>query len=107
MGLDLEPQSTIDETEIGCRVVNFVFGFNHDGISKALLQQRVTMGDELVSIQDRDVRSTAFSEIVRTLAGLRSQTRRIGELHSDSLAHVSSVSSQPPAPQDFNPRSLS
>lgn len=75
MGLELEPVIKSSEREIGCRVKDFYFGVDYNGIEPAQLERLVNVGDIICSIDDISVRSLRFPDIVELLRSRRNQQR--------------------------------
>lgn len=75
MGLELEPVIKSSEREVGCRVKDFYFGVEYNGIEPAQLEHLVNVGDIICSIDDISVRSLPFPEIVELLRSRRNNQR--------------------------------
>ena len=77
MGLELEPVIKSSEREIGCRVKDYYFAPDHEGIEPAFIQSRVNIGDIISSINGEDIKSWPFANIVDKLRELRDVNRVI------------------------------
>jgi hypothetical protein len=77
MGLELEPVITSSERTIGCRVRDFYFGLDYDGIDQTFLQEHVVVGDIIAKINEIPVGSMPFEKILDTLRSLSGTTRTI------------------------------
>lgn len=75
MGLELEPVIKSSEREIGCRVKDFYFGVDYSGIEPAQLEKLVNVGDIICSVDDFNVRSLPFAEIVDLLRSRKHNQR--------------------------------
>jgi hypothetical protein len=67
MGLELEPVIKSSERELGCRVKDFYFSIDHDGVDQKYIEDRVSVGDIVCSINGEDIRSLPFISIVEKL----------------------------------------
>lgn len=77
MGLELEPVIKSSERELGCRVKDFYFGEDYDGIPQEKLQDMVHVGDIICSVNGIGVKSLPFVEVVDQLRNLKNQSRII------------------------------
>lgn len=77
MGLEFEPVITSSERQIGCRVRDYYFGIDHDGISEDKLKAHVSIGDIVWYVAGENVLSSRFSDIIETLRSLKSQSRTV------------------------------
>lgn len=77
MGLELEPVIKSSEREIGCRVKDYYYSVNHYGIDPAYLESQVAIGDIICSVNDLDVKSMPFKDIVERLRSLRDMDRTV------------------------------
>lgn len=77
MGLELEPLIRSAEREIGCRVKDYFFTLDHDGVDRSFLESKVKIGDIISYIDGQDVRSLPFVQIVNLLKSLKSQKKII------------------------------
>lgn len=109
MGLDLEPVVISSTRQVGCRVKDYYFDLEHDGIDPTLVQSTVSLGDVLDSIDGQTVLSIPFPDIVTMLRSLKSKSRvvvfrrmtldcedthRLSLQHLDSYSPSSSLSSE-------------
>jgi len=78
MGLELEPVIISTERRLGCRVRDFYFAQNHQGIRKSDVKKLVQPGDIIASIQGKSVISVSFEKILEELISLKSQVRVVG-----------------------------
>lgn len=77
MGLELEPVIKSSEREIGCRIKDFYFGVDYRGIEPAQLERLVNVGDIICAIDDMNVKSLPFAEIVDLLRSRKSRQRML------------------------------
>lgn len=77
MGLELEPVIKSSEREIGCRVKDFYYGVDYNGIEPRRLEGLVAIGDIICSLDDVNVRSMPFPEIVDMIRSKRHCQRRV------------------------------
>jgi hypothetical protein len=77
MGLELEPVIKSAEREVGCRVKDFYFSIDHNGIDPNYLEARIAIGDVICSINGQDIRSMPFIQIIEKLRLLTDETRWI------------------------------
>lgn len=77
MGLELEPVIKSSEREIGCRVKDFYFGVDYNGIEPAQLERLVNTGDIICAIDDINVKSLPFPDVVDLLRSRRNNQRVI------------------------------
>lgn len=77
MGLELEPVLISAERRIGCKVKDFYFAVDHDGIIPEVLKSKVSIGDIIHYIGENHVLSAKFTEILDILRMLRSERRTI------------------------------
>jgi hypothetical protein len=75
MGLELEPVITSSERTIGCRVKDFYFGLEYDGLDRQYLQEHVAIGDIIIKVNDTAVVSLPFSKILDILRSLTGSSR--------------------------------
>ncbi|KAJ1429696.1 hypothetical protein B484DRAFT_396228 [Ochromonadaceae sp. CCMP2298] len=75
MGLELEPVITSSERTIGCRVKDFYFGLEYDGLDRQYLQEHVATGDIIIKVNDTAVVSLPFSKILDILRSLAGSSR--------------------------------
>lgn len=71
MGLDLEPVVVSSEREIGCRVKDFYFGVDHEGIDPNFIYANISVGDIITAINGEDIKSWPFTRILEKLRSLR------------------------------------
>ncbi len=76
MGLELEPVIKSTEREVGCRVKDFYFSLDHQGIDPTYIEKRVNIGDIICSINGEDIKSLPFNSIIEKLRDLR-ETKRV------------------------------
>ncbi len=67
MGLELEPVIKSSERELGCRVKDFYFGIDYDGIHPEKLQEKINIGDIICSVDGKSVKSLPFVEVIELL----------------------------------------
>ena len=77
MGLELEPVIISSERQIGCRVRDFYFELDHEGISADELKSKVSIGDIIWYVGGDSVLSAKFDEILNSLRSMRSEWRTI------------------------------
>lgn len=77
MGLELEPVITSNERTIGCRVKDFYFGVEHNGIQETVLRQHVSIGDIISSINGTSVVSLPFLSVLQMLRALNNSERTV------------------------------
>ena len=77
MGLELEPVIVSSEREIGCRVRDYYFGLDYNGIAEEVLQSSVQIGDIITHIGDRNIQSARFTDILELLRSLKDSERKI------------------------------
>lgn len=77
MGLELEPVIISSEREIGCRVKDFYFGVDHDGINEDYVLKNIAVGDIISCISGQVVLSSKFSDILDILRSLKGTSRTI------------------------------
>lgn len=77
MGLELEPVIISSEREIGCRVKDFYFGVDHDGINEDYVLKNIAVGDIISCISGQVVLSSKFSDILDILRSLKGSSRTI------------------------------
>lgn len=77
MGLELQPVIVSSEREIGCRVRDYYFGLDYNGISEEALQNSISIGDIITHIDDRNIQSAKFTDILELLRSLKDSDRRI------------------------------
>ena len=77
MGLELEPIITSSERQIGCRVKDYYFGIDHDGVDPDYVKSNVAIGDIIVQVQGENVLSTKFVDILDKLRSLRENYKLI------------------------------
>eukprot|EP01031_Cornospumella_fuschlensis_P042179 gene42179-51505_t len=77
MGLELEPLIRSAEREIGCRVKDYYFALDHDGVNQSFLESKVKVGDIISYVDGQDVRSLPFVQIVDLLKSLKAQKKTI------------------------------
>jgi hypothetical protein len=77
MGLELEPVIKSAEREIGCRIKDFFFTFDHDGVDQSYLESKVKIGDIVSYVNGEDVRSQPFVQIVELLKAWKYQQKTI------------------------------
>lgn len=77
MGLELEPIITSSERQIGCRVKDYYFGIDHDGVDPEYIKSHVAIGDIIIQIQGENVLSTKFTDILEKLRSLRDSYKLI------------------------------
>ncbi len=75
MGLELEPVIKSSEREIGCRVKDYYFPLDHNGVDRHYVESRVAVGDIICSINGEDVKSHSFGSIVDKLKSLKEKKR--------------------------------
>jgi hypothetical protein len=73
MGLELEPVIISSERQIGCRVCDFYFELDHNGIQREELLSKVSVGDVMKTIDGQNVLSSKFEDILELLRERRSQ----------------------------------
>jgi hypothetical protein len=71
MGLELEPIITSSERQIGCRVKDYYFGIDHDGVDPEYIKSVVSIGDIIIQIQGENMLSTKFVDVLDKLRSLR------------------------------------
>ena len=77
MGLVLEPVILSSEREIGCKVKDYYFGIDHQGIDAEKLQDLVEIGDVVTFIGSKNVQSARFTDILDLLRSLKDAKRVI------------------------------
>lgn len=77
MGLELEPIIISSSNQIGCRVKDFYFDLNHNGINCDYLLDKVSIGDIITTVQNQVILSSRFTDILDTLRSLKDQNRTI------------------------------
>lgn len=77
MGVELEPVIRSSEKEIGCRVKDYYFPLDHNGVDRHYVESRVAIGDIICSINGEDVKSQSFGLIVDKLKSLKDKRRVI------------------------------
>lgn len=77
MGLELEPIITSSERQIGCRVKDYYFGIDHDGVDPEYVKTHVAIGDIIIQVQGENVLSTKFVDILDKLRSLRENYKLI------------------------------
>lgn len=77
MGLELEPVIVSSERQIGCRVKEFYFALDHDGISESNLRRLVKIGDVICYVNEKNVLSSKFDDILELLRTLKPNNRMI------------------------------
>ena len=77
MGLVLEPVILSSEREIGCKVKDYYFGVDHQGIDAEKLQDLVEIGDVVTFIGSKNVQSARFTDILDLLRSLKDAKRVI------------------------------
>ena len=77
MGLELEPVIISSERQIGCRVRDFYFELDHEGISVDELKAKVSVGDIIWYVGGDSVLSAKFDDILDSLRSMRSKWRII------------------------------
>jgi len=77
LGLELEPIITSSERQIGCRVKDYYFGIDHDGVDPDYVKSNVAIGDIIVQVQGENVLSTKFIDILDKLRSLRENYKLI------------------------------
>lgn len=92
MGLELEPVVISTERKIGCRVRDFYFGMDYEGIEPMVLQKTIRIGDIISSVNGVSVLSASFMDILDILTSNREAPQRVLQFKD-----VSIVSSWPSA----------
>ena len=77
MGLELEPVIISTERQIGCKIKDFYFALDHNGIKPDELKSKVSIGDIICYIGEKNVLSAKFTEILDILRLLKSERRSI------------------------------
>lgn len=77
MGLELEPCYNINSTKFGCKIKGYYFGDDHTGVDSTLLQSNVFVGDSISCIDDKNVASLTFFNILDILKDLKATNRKI------------------------------
>ena len=77
MGLDLEPVIKSSDTLVGCKVKDFYFGLDHNGITPEELLQRVKPGDVIDTVNGTCVVTLPFKNIINMLVNLKNTHRQI------------------------------
>ena len=77
MGLELEPVIISTERQIGCKVKDFYFALDHNGIKPDELKGKVSIGDIICYIGEHNVLSAKFTEILDILRMLKPERRTI------------------------------
>lgn len=91
MGLELEPVIKSSEREVGCRVKDFYFGVEYNGIEPAQLEHLVNVGDIICSIDDISVRSLPFPEIVELLRSRRNNQRIVRFKNMNAMCKFTAI----------------
>jgi hypothetical protein len=78
MGLELEPVIISSERQLGCRVKDFYFDIDYQGLNPEVLQSRVAIGDIISTINGESVNTLSFNDILNKLRQLRDSKRIIG-----------------------------
>jgi len=77
MGLELEPVIISSERRLGCRVKDFYFGLDHQGIDAAYLQAKVNIGDVISQVNGKSLLSHKFDDILELLRTIKNSSRII------------------------------
>eukprot|EP01038_Epipyxis_sp_PR26KG_P009189 gene9189-12393_t len=77
MGLELEPVIISSERLLGCRVKDFYFASDHNGVDKEFVLNNINIGDIICKIEGEPVISVPFSEILNKLRILKAQTKTV------------------------------
>lgn len=77
MGLEFEPVITSSERTIGCRVKDFYFALDYEGIDRDYVEEHITIGDIITKVNDTSVVSLPFSKILDLLRALVGKSRTI------------------------------
>lgn len=77
MGLELEPVIISSERTIGCRVKDFYFGLDYNGIDPDILQSKIQIGDIITKINNSSVVSLPFNSVLEMLRASISSSKTI------------------------------
>lgn len=77
MGLELEPVIISSERRLGCRIKDFYFGLDHQGIEAVYLQSKVNIGDVISHVNGKSLLSQKFDEILELLRTMKNTSRVI------------------------------
>lgn len=58
-------------------VQDYYYGIGHDGISSEVLEASVSIGDIIVLIDEKNVQSSKFSDILELLRSLKNTSKKI------------------------------
>ena len=89
MGLELEPVVISSACKIGCRVRDFYFGLDYEGIDPKILQKTIRIGDVISSVNGVSVLSSSFMDILDILTSNREAPQRVLQFKNVSVASVS------------------
>jgi hypothetical protein len=77
MGLEFEPVITSSERTIGCRVKDYYFGLDYNGIEKSYIEEHIATGDIITKVDNISVVSMPFSNILDLLRSLVATSRTV------------------------------
>ena len=77
MIINQEPVITSSERQIGCRVKDYYFGVDHIGIDQDFVRENIAIGDIIVLINDANVLSSKFLDILDKLRLAKESVRRV------------------------------
>ncbi len=78
MGLELEPVIISSERQLGCRVKDYYFDIDYQGLDPAVLQASVAVGDIISTINGESVNTLSFNDTLNKLRQLRESKRVVG-----------------------------
>ncbi len=86
MGLELEPVVISSVRKIGCRVRDFYFGLDYEGIDPKVLQKTIRIGDIISSVNGVSVLSSSFMDVLDILTSNREAKQRVLQFKDVSVA---------------------
>jgi hypothetical protein len=77
MGLEFEPVITSSERTIGCRVKDYYFGLDYNGIERSYIEEHIAVGDIITKVNNTSVVSMPFGNILDLLRSLVAVSRPV------------------------------
>jgi hypothetical protein len=77
MGLEFEPVITSSERTIGCRVKDYYFGLDYNGIERSYIEEHIAVGDIITKVNNTSVVSMPFGNILDLLRSLVAVSRTV------------------------------
>ena len=76
MGLELEPVITSSEKAIGVKVKDFYYGMDYQGLDPVVLEECISIGDVISTVNDVNVLSMPFHDILQVIKTSRDSSIR-------------------------------